>query len=84
MGTYNAKYRRITSTFGNWTKLKDLIGHQYEEKQNKIVFYFKDGSLQEVARWDDCEIFLGTDWVLWTKNRMEKESQQTIKLNVEA
>ena len=84
MGTYIVRYRRQTNKFPRWVKLKDLIGHKFEEKQFKMVFYFKDGSLVEVANWQNCEIKLGVDWVLWTKNNMERESQQTIKLNVEA
>ena len=84
MGTYIARYRRIGEvTFPRWTKLKDLIGHKWEQDQNKMVFFFKDGSVMEVAKWLDCEIKLGTDWVLWTKNNMERESQQNVKLNVE-
>jgi hypothetical protein len=83
MNTYTAKYRRVTDKIRVWTKVKNLIGHKWFQEQNKMVFYFKDGSLKEVAKWTDCEIHLAKDWVLWTKEQMEREANQSIKLNVE-
>ena len=50
---------------------------------SRMVLYFPNGSLKTIALWENCELELGTDWVLFTKNRMEKESGQDIKLNVD-
>ena len=82
MDVYSAKWKRL-GLFSRWKTEKDLIGHRYEKDQNKMVFFYKNGSVKEVAEWLSCEIHLGTDWVLWTKNSMEKEANQAIKLNVQ-
>ena len=50
--------------------------------RNKMVLWFEDGGLKTISNWHDCELKLGTDWVLATKSNMEKESGQQIKLNI--
>jgi len=54
------------------------------EGQNldKMVLYFPSGALKTIALWENCELKLDTDWVLFTKRRMERESGQDIKLSV--
>jgi hypothetical protein len=54
------------------------------QNRDRMILYFKDGSLKTIASWSDCELRLGTDWVLFTKNRMERESGQDVKLAVDA
>lgn len=56
---YKLKWRR--GDFGIWHTLK-VIGHQYETGSNKLICYFPDGGLREVAHWNDCELLLGSDW----------------------
>jgi len=58
---------------------------QFQEGQNlnKMVLYFPNGALKTVAMWENCELKLDVDWVLFTKKRMEKESGQDIKLSVD-
>lgn len=82
MDSYVFKYQRIGRHF--LEKIKDCVGHRYDQGQDKMVVYFKDGSLREIVRWKDCGIYLGTDWVLFTKKNMEKESGQPVKLTVNA
>jgi hypothetical protein len=65
-------------------KLTKCIGHRLDEKQDKMVIFFQDGSLREICNWSKCEIRLGADWVLWTKTQMEKESGTSVKMNVES
>lgn len=55
----------------------------YGSRRDKMVLYFENGGIQTIASWDDCEMKLGTDWVLVTKNRMEQESGQDVKLAVD-
>jgi hypothetical protein len=81
METYKMKYRRSGSWL--WSCMKNLIGHRYDSSTNKMVFYFANGSLREVAEWNNCECFLDTDWVIWTKKQMEKEAGQTIPLTIQ-
>jgi len=51
--------------------------------RNRMVLYFKNGALQTISDWRDCELKLDTDWVLFTKSKMERESGQDIKLAVD-
>ena len=56
---YKLKWRR--GDLGFWHSL-DVIGHQYETGSNKLICYFPDGGLREIAHWNDCELELGSDW----------------------
>jgi hypothetical protein len=56
---YKLKWRR--GDLGFWHSLK-VIGHQYETGSNKLIVYFPEGGLREIAHWNDCEILLGPDW----------------------
>ena len=56
---YKLKWRR--GDLGFWHSL-DVIGHQYETGSNKLICYFPDGGLREIAHWNDCELSLGSDW----------------------
>ena len=76
--TYLFKYRRRSPFFTS----RKVTGHRYEEKQDKMVIFYEDGSLEEIRKWRDCECALGTDWVLACKKTMEKDSGQTIPLEV--
>ena len=70
---YVFKYRRITSKFKKWNTVK-IIGHQWDKTQNKMLIYYPDGGIEEIARWTDCECKLGQEWVLFTKSKMSKEA----------
>ena len=48
-----------------------------------MQLFFSNGSIMEIKDWNKCEIFLGADWVIYTKNQMERETGQNIKLNVD-
>ena len=56
---YKLKWRR--GDLGFWHSL-NVIGHQYETGINKLIAYFPDGGLREIAHWNDCELELGSDW----------------------
>ena len=56
---YKLKWRR--GDLGFWHSL-NVIGHQYETGSNKLIVYFPDGGLREIAHWNDCELLLGSDW----------------------
>ena len=56
---YILKWRR--GDLGFWHTLK-VIGHQYETGSNKLICYFPEGGLREIAHWNDCEMLLGSDW----------------------
>lgn len=74
---YVFKYRRRVF----WSSVK-VIGHNYDQPQNKMVLFLPDGSIREIANWSQCEASLGTDWVLARKKQLEQQSGQTIPLSV--
>jgi hypothetical protein len=63
-------------------KTQLVIGHQYDNNQDKMVLYLEDGGVREIKKWKDCECFLGSDWVASTKKNLESKVGQTIPLNV--
>ena len=56
---YKLKWRR--GDLGFWHSA-ECIGHQYETGSNKLILYFPEGGLREIAHWNDCEMSLGSDW----------------------
>lgn len=64
-----------------WKKIT-VVGHGYEQSQDKMILYFENGGLQEICEWSKCEIKLGPDWVLAKKKMMEMESGVDVKLNI--
>lgn len=70
---YKFKYKKKL-----WWKSFTVIGHNYIEQQDKMVLYFKDGSIRELVNWSKCEVFLGTDWVLAVKDKMEEHTNSPI------
>lgn len=80
MNIYSAKWKR-KGLLSLWKKEKNLIGHQYNSDQRKMIFFYHDGSVKEVCDWSKCEIRLGVDWVAFTKCQMEKEAGQGIQMS---
>ena len=81
MSTYKVKWKRRW-WMPYWNVTKKLRGHQYIKEADRMVFYFENGSQQEIVSWSKCEVILGTDWVLATKEYMEKQANQAVALNV--
>lgn len=94
--SYKFKYKRKGAWF--WRTLTGVVGHFYDNQsvehidendhriqrqpQDRMIVYFEDGSFQAIRSWSECELMLGTDWVLFTKREMEKKAGQPIQLNV--
>ena len=68
---YVFRYRRKGSWF--WKK-KQVDGHKFEQRQNKMVLYFQNGGLMEIEDWKDHECKLGVDWVRATKESIKDEA----------
>jgi hypothetical protein len=74
---YKFSYRR------KWFwKSIEVIGHKYEEKQDKMFLFMKDGGIQEIKNWSNCECKLGTDWYKITLNQMETSVGQKIPTKI--
>jgi hypothetical protein len=58
------------------------IGHKLDEQLDRMDVFHEDGSITSISRWSTCDLKLGTDWVLSTKDAMEKEACTEVKLNV--
>lgn len=59
-----------------------VVGHRFEKEMNKMVLYFEDGSIREISEWCKCEAFLGKDWALALKEKMEQEIGQKIPISI--
>lgn len=75
MQSYKFNYRKRLF----WKSIK-ASGHKYYQDVNRMDIYHTDGSITSLAEWAKYDLFLGTDWVLFTKKQMEKESGQEVKL----
>ncbi len=76
MIVYKFSFRR-----GLFWKDAKVIGHRYEEKQDKMVLYYLDGGIEEISMWSACDARLGPDWVAAMKHDMEQKAGQTVPIN---
>ena len=72
--SYSFKYRN-----GFFWKKEAVIGHQLNPDLNRMDLFLEDGSIRSIGEWSKYDLVLGTDWVLFTKKKMEEESGQEIK-----
>jgi|GEM_PF-4637703 len=75
--TYVFTYRRRFF----WHSHK-VIGHQCDVPQDKMVLFFADGAVREIANWKQCEVKLGADWVLAQRRALEAQTGAPIALAV--
>ena len=68
---YYFKWRK-----GFFWKKKKVVGHKYQEDQNKMLLYLNNGGLHEISNWSQCECKLGIDWVLAVKDQIKEEAGQ--------
>jgi hypothetical protein len=78
MSSYKFKYKK-----GLFSKTILAMGHRLDKDTNRMDVYHVDGSITSIAEWSKYNLYLGTDWVLFTKREIEKESGQKIELAVE-
>jgi hypothetical protein len=62
--TYAFTYRR---RYFPWKRTIQVLGHSYNSETDKMWVMTHTGG-REIARWKDCEIFLGQDWLLFTES----------------
>jgi hypothetical protein len=77
MSTYKFKFRRRLF----WKSIK-ASGHKLSPEIDRMDVFRPDGGIVSIAEWSKYDLQLGTDWVLFTKKQMEKESGQDVKLAV--
>ena len=76
--TYKFQWKRRWK----WNSLKKVVGHKFTAELDRMDVFQESGSVYSIPKWSECSLKLGTDWVLFTKNNMEEESGQDIKLKV--
>lgn len=79
MKKFKIKFKKTGSFF--W-KSRVVVGSKLDTGLNRLTLYYEDGSIEELAKYSDMDVKLGLDWVLATKDALEKESGQNIKLSV--
>jgi len=72
---YKLKYRRF-----KWLPYRTVkvTGHKIEH--NALVIFMADGSISRLCNINRIDFKLGQDWVKMTKERMEQEIGQNIKV----
>lgn len=77
---YKFQYRRYLGAgkFTAWETVK-VVGHQVDG--HLMVLFMEDGGQRTIVGWNECEVKLGTDWVLAVKEAMEQEANQPIKVS---
>jgi hypothetical protein len=73
---YKLKYRR-----GFFWKKATVVGHGYNKDMDRLTLYFENGGLSEIPEWSKCECYLGADWALAAKKKMEEKAGQSIVVN---
>ncbi len=75
MASYLFKFKKSRSLF--WKK-RVVIGHKFTLDTDRMTFYYPNG-IEEIAQWSQYNCVLGSDFMLATKESMEKEAN--IKVN---
>ena len=73
---YRLKYKRKGQWF--WRAFNGVKGHNLNG--NTLDVFFVDG-IRTIHSWDQCDMKLGSDFMLFQKEQMEKESGLNIKVN---
>jgi len=74
---FKIKYKRMNDWF---YKTETVIGSNLDKDLDRLFLYKDDGSVLELAKYSQLTVKLGTDWVLATKEKLEKESNQTVNI----
>lgn len=77
MKTYSFKYKKTAGLF--WKKIK-ATGHRFDKDIDRMDVFHENGAISSIGQWSKYDLELGADWVLYTKEQMEKESGQQVKL----
>ena len=73
---YIFKYKRKLF----WRQI-NACGHRYVEEMNRMDVFKEDKTLFSIPKWSECYLDLVKDWLLATKEQIEKESGQKVSLD---
>lgn len=74
--SYTLKYKRKFF----WETIKNVIGHNLDSTEHDRYVIYKKDEILTIPKWSECSLKLGSDFMLFQKNEMEKEANQDIKL----
>jgi predicted RecA/RadA family phage recombinase len=77
MKKYKFKFKR----FLFWRCIT-AVGHTYIKDMDRMDVFDESGGILSLSKWSAYDLKLGTDWVLATKDKMEKEAGTKINLSV--
>lgn len=77
MKKYKFKFKR----FLFWKSIT-AIGHSYLKDMDRMDIFKENGGVLSISKWSNCDLSLGSDWVLASKEKMESESGVPIRLEV--
>lgn len=69
-------------------KIKNVVGHNLEG--NTMVVFLSNGGLESIPKWDECSLFLGSDWAVFVQkmalrqqanNEMANNNQNVVSLS---
>jgi hypothetical protein len=85
MNFYNFTYRRVLKdgSVSDWSTFP-VIGHRYEKELDLMNIYREDGSLRTICHWTDCEVDLGIDWVIYTREVMANDEKLKVDSQAQA
>lgn len=75
------KYKFKFKKYLLW-KCITAVGHTYLKDMDRMDIFDESGGVLSLSKWSTYDLKLGTDWVLATKDKMEKEAGRPIALNV--
>lgn len=76
---YKFKYRKSNGLF--WKTIV-AAGHKFDKELDRMDVFHENGAISSIGQWSKYDLKLDTDWVLFTKKQMEKESGQEVKLAI--
>lgn len=61
-----------------WRK-RTVIGYSPVAAADRMILFFEDGGIEEIAGWSGYHAKMGPDWVLAMKTKMEKEAGTAVR-----
>lgn len=72
---YKFKYKR----FFFWRTIKGVTGHNLDSDLDRMDVFIGGKGIMSISPWSKYDMYLGEDFLLAEKDRMETEAGQPIK-----
>lgn len=61
-----------------WSKRKQVIGHQLDEKTDTMTIFYQNGGLETFRNWKNYRLKLKGDFGFFMKEKTEKEKLKVV------